>query len=372
MGVHFKVFNQIDIRNLHRNFIVILHLCCFIRAQETGFGSFEEFVADAFIDGQFGDDFLSELLSAKFVFQNYPYAETIGNLEKRSIRDEFNPNPARDFNPDHATFPYGIIPLSERNKSSIAWQPLQGYPPRSPVFIKPFQTDNQTYILKYGHNSIKPLGHQIRYNKKRVRPQPHGPKPLKPLGHQIKNRPEPVYSPNENSNNTKIEAKNANGTYNDLEERNYETHAYAPRGAYPSGYRANITTYERKKLPRFLLPFPFGLYTKDPIRPFPSNSIFTIMPAIIIPFIPFGIWELRVPIAWSVNYLIERFNGIDDGQLTPGRNYQSFSHASRISFLLTDGSSYKGICATWSTFLLPPFVDPEVGHPLCAREDGTG
>ena len=78
--------------------------------------------------------------------------------------------------------------------------------------------------MKYGQNSIKPLGHQIRNNKKRVRPQPHGPKPLKPLGHQIKNRPEPVYSPNENSNNTKIEAKSANGTYNDVEERNYETH----------------------------------------------------------------------------------------------------------------------------------------------------
>ena len=85
---------------------------------------------------------------------------------------------------------------------------LQGYPPRSPVFIKPFQSDNQTYILKYGQNSIKPLGHQIRNNKKRVRPQPHGPKPLKPLGHQIKNRPEPVYSPNENRNNTEIEGKN--------------------------------------------------------------------------------------------------------------------------------------------------------------------
>ena len=40
-----------------------------------------------------------------------------------------------------------------------------------------------------------------------------------------------------------------------------------------------------------------------------------------------------------------------------------YSHASRISFLLTDGSSYKGICATWSTFLLPPFVDPKVGDP---------
>ena len=37
----------------------------------SGFGSFEQFVADTFIDGQFGDDFLSELLSAKFVFQNY-------------------------------------------------------------------------------------------------------------------------------------------------------------------------------------------------------------------------------------------------------------------------------------------------------------
>ena len=48
-----------------------------------------------------------------------------------------------------------------------------------------------------------------------------------------------------------------------------------PKAAYPSGYRENITTYERKKLPRFLLPFPFGLYTRDPIRPFPKGSIFT-------------------------------------------------------------------------------------------------
>ena len=40
-----------------------------------------------------------------------------------------------------------------------------------------------------------------------------------------------------------------------------------------------------------------------------------------------------------------------------------YSLASRISFLLTDGSSYKGICAAWSTFLLPSFVDPEVGDP---------
>ena len=58
------------------------------------------------------------------------------------------------------------------------------------------------------------------------------------------------------------------------------------------------------------------------------------MPAIIIPFIPFGIWELRVPIAWSVNYLIERFNGIDDGQLTPGRNYQGRKFANQQGCLI--------------------------------------
>ena len=63
-------------------------------------------------------------------------------------------------------------------------------------------------------------------------------------------------------------------------------------------------------------------------------KIFTVMPAIIIPFIPFGIWELRVPIAWSVNYLIERFNGIDDGQLTPGRNYQGRKFANQQGCLI--------------------------------------
>ena len=66
----------------------------------------------------------------------------------------------------------------------------------------------------------------------------------------------------------------------------------------------NITTYERKKLPRLLPPFPFGIYTRDPIRPFPTGSIFTVMPAFIIPFVPFGIWELRIPIGWSINYLV--------------------------------------------------------------------
>ena len=53
------------------------------------------------------------------------------------------------------------------------------------------------------------------------------------------------------------------------------------------------------------------------------------MPAIIIPFIPFGIWELRLPVAWSLNYLVERFNGIDEGSLTPGRGYGSRGYVSQ-------------------------------------------
>ena len=53
------------------------------------------------------------------------------------------------------------------------------------------------------------------------------------------------------------------------------------------------------------------------------------MPAIIIPFIPFGIWELRLPVAWSLNYLVERFNGIDEGSLQPGRGYGSRGYISQ-------------------------------------------
>ena len=78
--------------------------------------------------------------------------------------------------------------------------------------------------MKYGRNSLKPLGHHIKNHKKRVRPQPYGPKPLNPLGYQIRNRPEPVYSPNNNGNGTKTSVKSGNETYNDVEERNYETH----------------------------------------------------------------------------------------------------------------------------------------------------
>ena len=46
------------------------------------------------------------------------------------------------------------------------------------------------------------------------------------------------------------------------------------------------------------------------------------MPTIIVPFTPFGVWELRLPIAWDANNLVKQLNGITDGQLTAGKNLQ--------------------------------------------------
>lgn len=69
------------------------------------------------------------------------------------------------------------------------------------------------------------------------------------------------------------------------------------------------TSYPIKKLPKFIAPFPFGIYTKDPIRPFPTSSSFLLVPGVIIPFIPMGTWDVKLPIGWDMNYLVERFNG---------------------------------------------------------------
>ena len=91
-------------------------------------------------------------------------------------------------------------------------------------------------------------------------------------------------------------SENKTTTEPNAEERNYDN----PK---------NITTYVKKKLPKLLPPFPFGLYTKDPIRPFPANSVFVLLPMVVIPFIPFGVWDGRFAVAWGLNYLVERFNG---------------------------------------------------------------
>ncbi len=48
-----------------------------------------------------------------------------------------------------------------------------------------------------------------------------------------------------------------------------------------------------KKFPRLLPPWPFGLLVRDPIRPFPTNTILIVSPILLIPFAPFGVFELR-------------------------------------------------------------------------------
>ncbi len=64
-----------------------------------------------------------------------------------------------------------------------------------------------------------------------------------------------------------------------------------------------------KKLPRFVPPWPLGILVRDRIRPFPDNTILIISPLILIPFTPFGAFELRMPFGYSLNYLSERLNG---------------------------------------------------------------
>ena len=66
---------------------------------------------------------------------------------------------------------------------------------------------------------------------------------------------------------------------------------------------------ETEKKPKFLLPFPLGVYTKDIVRPFPDSTFLLVMIAFIIPFPPFGIWEWRLPLTWDANLLIAHLNG---------------------------------------------------------------
>ena len=63
------------------------------------------------------------------------------------------------------------------------------------------------------------------------------------------------------------------------------------------------------RLPRFLGPFPLGWTFDDPLRPFPDSTIFAFTPSILIPFIPFGIFEYRFPIAVFANEVVKRLNG---------------------------------------------------------------
>jgi hypothetical protein len=66
---------------------------------------------------------------------------------------------------------------------------------------------------------------------------------------------------------------------------------------------------EIKRLPQFLLPWPLGAFIPAPVRRLPTLTLLAFSPIIIIPFVPFGIFELRLPWGWDGNYLAERVYG---------------------------------------------------------------
>ena len=62
----------------------------------------------------------------------------------------------------------------------------------------------------------------------------------------------------------------------------------------------------REKLPRFLLPWPLTLYTKDRQRPFPDDTYIILSPLLLVPYLPFGLAEFTLPMGFEANYVVER------------------------------------------------------------------
>ena len=86
---------------------------------------------------------------------------------------------------------------------------------------------------------------------------------------------------------------------------------YGHGGYGPVGYGAPVEEVEEvKKLPRFLLPWPLGWFIPGPVRRLPTLTLLAFSPIIIVPFVPFGIFELRLPLGWDGNYLAERIYGL--------------------------------------------------------------
>ena len=79
-----------------------------------------------------------------------------------------------------------------------------------------------------------------------------------------------------------------------------------PHGGYGAPTEPPV---EVKKLPRFLLPWPFGFFIPGPVRRLPMLTLIVLSPIFIVPFAPFGMFEMRLPWGWDGNYLAERLYG---------------------------------------------------------------
>ena len=93
------------------------------------------------------------------------------------------------------------------------------------------------------------------------------------------------------------------------DEEYYTFDPYA-NGENEVHYGKGPVYHQKKKFPRFFGPFPFfGFQIRDPIRPFPANTLLILTSSLLIPFTPFGVFEIRLPTGLFLNYFVERLNG---------------------------------------------------------------
>ncbi len=88
--------------------------------------------------------------------------------------------------------------------------------------------------------------------------------------------------------------------------------------SYGKGPAYRIPSNKRNKIPRLFGPFPLGFTPRDNLRRFPDNSLMLLSASFIIPFVPFGVFELRLPVGFFLNYIIDRLNGVNNGRSLEG------------------------------------------------------
>jgi len=332
---------------------LLLLLMIFSAHDQVVFGQSEElqeFLGSFLIDNSLGESFIDHLIAAKYVFKSGPYANTLdfgSERKKRSLSqviDKYNSGLRNLFSPqkqkhgnNKKPFSRGIYPRPPSNKTTTGeeasfWKPVKNHQPFYNEVKPQFKAGNQTYKLVY-NNKLPPKKENVK--RKDVYPVYKGyPEAKHKNSTTVKLRPPNTKSGNSSfveevlekiskikqsfpfgiTSSSKEDEKNTKNAI----DRNHKV-KYYPKNAVVDGY----TSYPIKKLPKFIAPFPFGIYTKDPIRPFPTSSSFLLVPGVIIPFIPMGTWDVKLPIGWDMNYLVERFNGYSDDSLTMGRGKRS-------------------------------------------------
>ena len=186
---------------------------------------------------------------------------------------------------------------------------------------KYFAAGNQTYAIYYGTGNKNYTLTKTDLNlvtKKDVLPK----RPSET------NRSQSVkkYSTYDKTNRTKVEPRRKSDNissksydepvvHSSYKEPTYNVqypngHVYKYPHKYSYGQYAVKEPKKRKfPKPRFILPWPFTLYTRDELRPFPANTFFIFTLSFIVPFIPFGLFDLRIPVGISANYIAENLNG---------------------------------------------------------------